>query len=458
MDSTQYEILALTLRYWYVALCIYVFFQTSVMTLKEVFSKKTSIEKRTGNVPFVMVLFTLSAFGLLAFIDGKLDIATLVVGILISAVFLFQFYFMYMVFRGIDTTLLLIVDTLTLLGLIMLQRLTPELALKQVEWFAIGNIFLAAFIVFTNRLKYDKKFMYFLMIAGILLLLVVSILGESEAGARRAITVGPVSVQPSEFVKIIYILVLALYFKDRKSFFKSIPLFIFVGLTILIVVAQTDLGSALHYFLLFIIVYYISTSNWFITMLGIGAFALCSVISYKLFSHVRVRVQIWKDPWSDPTGTGYQLAQALIAMSSGGLTGLGLGMGQPFIIPASRTDFIFSAICEEMGILIGIMIIGFYILIIIKGLSLAVKLQDPLDTLLVTGATVSLAIQAFIIIGGVIKFIPLTGITLPFISYGGSSFVVALSLIGIIQGVTIKNYWLENEIAQQEEAGEYYDD
>ena len=167
----------------------------------------------------------------------------------------------------------------------------------------------------------------------------------------------------------------------------------------------------MHYFIVFLFVYQISTNDWLITMAAAGAGALASIIGYKIFSHVRVRVEAWKNPWADIGGKGWQVAQSLIAMGSGGLVGLGLGLGSPNIIPASRTDFIFAAICEEFGILVGGMVIGFFALILIRSMHKATLAQFSNDMLLACGSSVSLAVQAFIIIGGV--KIPLTGVTLP---------------------------------------------
>jgi len=205
-------------------------------------------------------------------------------------------------------------------------------------------------------------------------------------------------------------------------------------------VLQKDLGAAFLYFCLFVSLYYIATSDLLITCCTTLLASLGAVISYFLFGHVRVRIAAWRNPWADIENKGYQIAQSLIAIASGGWVGLGLGLGSPHVIPASRTDFIFAAICEEMGILVGIALIGLYMLIMLRGISTALAAREPGDSLLAMGAAVSLAIQSFTIIGGVVKFIPLTGVTMPFVSYGGSSMLVSFGLIGIIEAIASKNY------------------
>jgi cell division protein FtsW (lipid II flippase) len=460
VNSKQYEILSLTLRYWFVILITYIFVQSAAKTIKGLFADRR-MRRTTGNIPFILVLFSLSAFGLLAFgsPDG-FDVNTALLGVLVSAVILFQFYFLYYVFRGMDEILLLMVDTLAVLGFIMLQRLTPELALRQVEWFAAGNLLLFLFMLVFSRIKSLGWLIYPLMILGPAILFLVAFFGQESGGAMSRLPLGNISIQPSEFAKLIFIVVLAFALEERKTFRQNIPLYVFAASSVLAVVLQKDLGSALHYFLVFFFVYYIATNDWLLTLIAAGAGFAASILSYRIFSHVRVRVEAWKNPWADVGGKGYQVAQSQMAMGSGGWIGLGLGLGTPYIIPASRTDFIFAAICEEFGILVGGIVIGFYVLILVRSMQKALHAYTASDMLLACGAAISLAIQAFIIIGGVIKMIPLTGITLPFISYGGSSMVVSLCILGIIEGVSIKNHHIavETEDSLEDEEDEMQDE
>ena len=399
-----------------------------------------SDRRSTGNIPFILTLFSLSAFGLLAFRDPSgFDKDTALLGVLVSAMILFQFYFLYYVFRGMDEILLLMVDTLAILGFVILQRLTPTLALRQAEWFAAGNIVLFLAMLVIPHIRKPGWLLTPLMVLGPAIVFLVAFFGEKSGGATSKLPIGDFSIQPAEFAKVIFIVVLAYSLEEMQTFRQRIPALLFAMFSILGVAMQKDLGGALHYFLVFLFMYYIATSDWLVTAAAAGAGIAASVIGYHLFSHVQVRVEAWKNPWADVGGKGYQVAQSLMAMGSGGWFGMGLNLGEPYAIPASRTDFIFAAICEEFGILVGGMVIGLYILILIRSMQKALHAHRASDTLLASGASISLAIQAFIIIGGVIKMIPLTGITLPFVSYGGSSMIVSLSMVGIVEGVSVRN-------------------
>jgi cell division protein FtsW (lipid II flippase) len=455
VNDKQYEILALTLRYWFLLLIIYVFAKSVTRTIQDIFSD-TPVKRSTGNIPFVLVLFTLTSFGLLAMQNSQnFNTDTALMGVLVSAIVLFQFYMLYYLFPGLDEVLLLMVNTLSILGFVMLQRLTPELALRQVEWFAGGSVILIVIILVFGHIDGLGKLAYPMMILGPLILVLVALLGEESGGATSRLPIGQISIQPAELVKVIFVLVLAESLKQEKTFRGKVLLLLFVASSVLGVALQKDLGGALHYFVVFLFVYQISTNDWLLTGLASGAGILASIVGYKIFPHVRVRVEAWKNPWSDIEGRGWQVAQSLMAMGSAGLVGIGLGLGSPYIIPASRTDFIFAAICEEFGILVGGMVIGFYALILIRSMHKASKAQHPKDMLLACGSAISLAVQALIIIGGVVKMIPLTGITLPFVSYGGSSMVTSFALLGLIQSVSIKNYRFVREMEDQEDNQEY---
>lgn len=445
MPEKHYEIASLALRYWFVALIGTIFVKCLLATLKD-FKKSDGNEGDAERISALVVFLCLSAFGLLSVQNPEgIEIWVLVLGILASALFLFQFFALKFFFRGIDPYLLLMVDTLSVIGFIMLHRLDSDLAFRQVEWFGLSSIFLSIVLFVTRKLKTGKRFFYPLMGAGLILLLLTLILGEEVGGARSWLTIGEHSIQPSEFVKLIMIIVFAIDFSQAKTLKQRIPVLIFAALAVLLVVLQRDLGAALLYFSLFVFLYYIGTSDWKVTAAAILSGSLGATAAYHIFNHVRVRVAAWRNPWADVEGYGYQIIQSLIAIGSGGLVGSGLGLGKPAVIPAATTDFIFSAVCEEMGVLVGIFIIGFYILILMKGTTTALKAHTPFAALLAMGATISLAIQSFIIIGGVIKFIPLTGITVPFISYGGSSMMVSFGALGIMEGVADQSARAEKE-------------
>lgn len=438
MSDKKFEIISLTMRYWFIGLIIFIalrVFMEAIRTNKE---QNYRDEGPFGHIIFFMVIFISSAYALLAYKnpDG-FDQYTAILGLIVGASIVVQYNLFRLIFPGMDKLLLIIVDTLVIFGFIMLYRFNADLAISQIKYFGLGNFAFLFFAFFTHKVRVEDRFSYILMAIGCILLLLPILFGKETFGAKNWIEISGYSLQPSEFVKIILIFVFASWFKAENKFSENLPAFIFAGVTILLVVFQKDLGAALLYFYIFIFVYYIATSDWIIIALAGTAAALGSVVSYHLFSHVRVRVEAWRNPWRDIENKGYQIAHSLIAISSGGLIGTGLGLGSPQVVPAFKTDFIFATLCEEFGIITGLCIIGLYAMIVIRGVSIALRNKDSYKALLAFGATVALTLQAFTIIGGVIKMIPLTGVTMPFVSYGGSSMVVSLALIGVLEGVAI---------------------
>lgn len=460
MLSRQYEILALTLRYWLVFLMAFIFFQAFKDTWRSFRNRGQYIPVGNGNIPFVLSMFVMSAFTVLSMRQGQgIDEVVILLGVLIVSIVLFQYYLLKFIFDGLDGYIILIMDALAVLGFIMLHRLNPAMGFRQVEWFGIGNLALIMAMVFTIYINDGRKIYYPFMAMAFALLFYTLLKGTTHGGAKSWVEIGKKhAFQPSEFIKIILVFVMAIDLKDKKRWRDRLPMFIFAAMVTILVAAQRDLGTALLYFCIFIFMYYTATADWFTILGALGASSGGAVLSYKFFSHVRVRVQTWKNPWAAIEDKGYQIAQALIAIGSGGLNGTGLGLGIPQIIPASKTDFIFAAICEEMGILIGLMMIGFYAIIIMRGITIALNAYTPFDAILCVGATASIAIQSFIIIGGVIKLIPLTGVTMPFVSYGGSSMLASLGLVGIIEGVAIKTYRRrQSEVNEQHEEEENWE-
>lgn len=217
------------------------------------------------------------------------------------------------------------------------------------------------------------------------------------------------------------------------------PLLMMWGLSVLFLVAQRDLGAALLFFGTFLAMVYMATGRKGYVVLGMFMFLLAAVGAYLLFGHVQTRVQIWLDPWPLAEGKGYQVIQSIFALTSGGLTGTGLGLGYPRFVPEVHTDFIFSALVEEMGLAGGIGVILIYIFFIYRGFRIALLAKTGFGALLAGGLTALMAIQTLTILGGVTKFIPLTGITLPFVSYGGSSMVANFVLLGLLLNVSHRN-------------------
>jgi cell division protein FtsW (lipid II flippase) len=265
--------------------------------------------------------------------------------------------------------------------------------------------------------------------------------GKTVNGSRNWIDLGPIAFQPSEIIKILYIMFLACKYSGswNKPLFKVSPTImtgIVTYLYILFLVFQRDWGTILVVFLIFIFMIYVYEDvKWFLPA-NIAAAVIVGILGYLFLYHIKVRVGVWLNPWEDVSNKGYQIAQSLFAIASGGYFGRGLGNGTPDYIPEVHTDFIFSAICEEMGVFGGAAVIILYFLFAYRCFKITLNTQNSYNKAVGLGLTLMFAVQTFIIIGGVIKFIPLTGITLPFISYGGTSIVVSFASLGIMQAIS----------------------
>jgi cell division protein FtsW (lipid II flippase) len=213
------------------------------------------------------------------------------------------------------------------------------------------------------------------------------------------------------------------------------PAILFAGACLALLMLQRDLGTALIYYLTTVVMFYAACGNVPLTMLGLLGGAGAAVMGYRMFAHVKARVAMWRNPWSDPLDKGYQIIQALLAVSSGGLFGVGLGQGTPEKIPMYYNDFIFAVICEQLGIVFGLLVIAAYAALIVRCVHVALRSRRSFDLLLGCGVAAMLAIQTFMIVGGIIKMIPLTGVTMPFVSYGGSSLISCMAMIGIVHGI-----------------------
>ena len=280
------------------------------------------------------------------------------------------------------------------------------------------------------------------------LLVLPLFIGKETYGAKNWFYVGGISVQPSEIVKLTLIIVISRFMADRRL----IPWLGFSVACLGVLMLQADLGTALLYYGVALMLYFASSGNPVLMLCGIGGGVGAALLGYQKFAHVKKRVAIWLDPWSDYDNAGYQLIQSLMAIASGGVLGVGLGLGSPTTIPVYHTDFIFSVICEQFGMLFGSCVLLMYVAIIWRGTSIAMAARTRFHGLLAMGCTAMLGLQTFIIIGGVIKLIPLTGVTMPFVSYGGTSLVACLCLIGLIQGVSSVN---EDDLARDADLADY---
>ncbi|MCD8241160.1 MAG: FtsW/RodA/SpoVE family cell cycle protein [Lachnospiraceae bacterium] len=285
---------------------------------------------------------------------------------------------------------------------------------------------------------------------GFLLLLVVLIAGTVSSGAKLTITIIGVSCQPSEFVKILFIVFVAGMLREDRSFRQVALTTALAAAYVLVLVASKDLGGALIFFVTYLVMLYVATKQplWFFAGLIAGSGA--AWVAWKLFAHVQTRVLAWSDPFSVIDNEGYQITQSLFAIGTGGWFGMGIGQGMPYKIPVVEEDFIFAAIAEELGILFAIILIFVYLCSFYMIINIAMCLKDSYYKLVALGLGTMLTFQVFLCVGGVIKFIPSTGVTLPFVSYGGSSLLSTFVMWAIIQGIYLKR---SDEVAEYDRRG-----
>lgn len=331
----------------------------------------------------------------------------------------------------VDRLLLAIVNFLCALGVLVLYTTNPDMGIQQAIYYCIGTIFMLFCILFV-KYAFSWEFITLpLLIVSLVFLCLPIIFGKEINGAKNWIHISGVSVQPSEIVKISLIIISA-YAMSR---FRRVYWIVFLGVSMIILMLQRDLGAVLLYFTVIIFMYYSSNGSKRI-MAGMGLIGMSSaVFAYNRFSHIKRRVAIWINPWADYQNSGYQLVQSLVAIASGGLLGMGLGLGNPTVVPIYHTDFIFAVICEQFGLIFGGLVLGLYALLVIRAGFIAQTAQTRFHALLAIGCSSMIAVQTFVIIAGVIKLIPLTGVTMPFVSYGGSSLVSSMGIVGLLQGV-----------------------
>ena len=370
--------------------------------------------------------------------------------------------------RG-DQLLLPAVATVGGIGIVMLNRLPQDLlgtdvlgvrmgmATTQLLWFAIG---LGAMVLVADRFRDDgilRHFKYTWALAGTALLVITFLFGREVNGARLWIYVGPVGFQPGEAIKIVLVIFIAGYLAEKRTLLSDasmrigplrfpplpylLPMIAIFVAVMLIVIVSRDLGTALLFLGIFLTMLFVATGRRSYVLLGLVLFVAGSFVAYNLFGHVRVRVDNWIDPFADPTGTGYQTVQALYAFGRGGLFGEGLGQGLPMIggrlpIPALPTDFIFAAVAEELGLMGAVALLGVVAVLVFRGLRTAILARDDFSAMLAVGLTVSLGLQTIIIAAGNVKLVPLTGITFPFLSYGGSSLLASFVVIGLLLAIS----------------------
>ena len=337
---------------------------------------------------------------------------------------------------------LLIVNNMCMLlsiGFLILSRLKFDKAIKQFQIVVLSMALSFIVPVIVRKVKLLKDLTWLYGIVGIGLLGVVLVLATISGGAKLSIEIGGITFQFSELVKITFVFFVAGMLREDQSFKRVVITTVVAALHVLILVLSKDLGSALVFFVAYIVMLYVATKKPLYALAGLAAGCLAAVAAYFMFNHVRQRVIAWKDPIAvyDQIGGGYQLAQGLFGISAGGWFGMGLGQGMPTIIPVVDKDFIFAAICEELGAIFAICMLLVCMSCYLMIVNVSMKMSKPFYKLIAMGLGAEYAFQVFLTVGGSSKFIPLTGITLPLVSYGGSSVICSIMMFAIIQGLYI---------------------
>jgi peptidoglycan glycosyltransferase len=366
-------------------------------------------------------------------------------------------------YRG-DQLLLPLAGTIGGVGMVMLNRLAPQLAetrafgldldvaQTQLLWFAVGISAMLATALLLRDDGWLRHYKYTWALAGIALLLFTFLFGTEVNGARLWIYLGPIGFQPGEFIKIVLVVFIAGYLAENRALLRDaslrigpikvpplpylLPMLAIFVFVMLVVVVGKDLGTALLFFGIFLTMLFVATGRRSYVLIGLILFLAGSVVAYQLFPHVAGRVDIWIDPWSDPVDAGYQVVRGLYAFGRGGLFGEGLGQGLPTSIPFVSTDFIFAAVAEELGMVGALALLALFLTLVFRGLRVAVMARDDFSAMLAVGLTTSIGLQTLIIVAGNLKLVPLTGITLPWVSYGGSSLLASFLVLGLLLSVS----------------------
>ncbi len=365
---------------------------------------------------------------------------------------------------GADPAILPISFALSGIGIAFITRLAPELAMKQIGWLLLGVVFMVIVLAFVKNLERLTQYKYSIMLIGLVLLLspLLPVVGNEIYGSRIWLSIAGFSFQPGEIAKICIVVFLAAYLAQNREMLSVfthrigpiripdpralVPVLVMWAIALMVVAFEKDLGSALVLFFVFLTMLYVATGKKSYFVIGLVLIALGFVAAYFAFSHVQIRVETWLDPFADPTDTGYQLVQSIFSIADGGLFGVGIGNGMAGQIPIVESDFIFSAIAEEAGLLGAAGVLLLYLCFAIRGILSAARAKSDISSFIAVGLTAIIILQGFIIVGGVTRLIPLTGLTLPFVSQGGSSLLASFIIIGMLLRVSDQGTGLGTEM------------
>ena len=379
---------------------------------------------------------------------AQLSLETLSVPIGLIVAFVAAHIAIRLLAPGADPAILPLVFILSGIGITFVTRLAPEDAMGQVVWLFVSVAAMVATLILIPNLDRLADYKFTLGLTGVALLLMPAIFGTEIYGSKLWIRIGGFSFQPGEIAKILIVLFLAAYLSENRELLSAsshkvgpftlprlrmlTPMLVMWGMCLVVVVFERDLGSAVLFFTLFVVMLYVATGRIGYVLVSLALLAIGGALSYKFFSHVRVRFQIWLDPFADPSGSGLQIVQSIYSLADGGLVGSGIGKGMPTLIPVVKSDFIFSAVAEDMGLLGGAAVLLRVLLLAVRGLTTAARAKSDMSAFTAVGLTTALSFQAFLIVGGVTKLLPLTGVTLPFMSQGGSSLLSSFIVIGLL--------------------------
>ena len=411
--------------------------------------------------PLVVLLFAMIALNQ----GSEVTLDNLTVPLAMFAIFVVAHIAMRKLAPGADPAILPISFALSGVGIAFITRLAPDLAMKQVGWLFLGIVFMIAVLIFIKNLDKLANYKYTIMIVGIILLMspMLPVIGNEIYGSRIWLSIGGFSLQPGEIAKICIVIFLASYFAQNREMlsvfthsvgpFKLpdlrslLPVLVMWIIALLIIVFEKDLGSALVLFFVFLVMLYVTTGKKPYIVISVFIIAVGLVLAYFLFGHVQVRVDTWLNPFADPTNTGYQLVQSIFSIADGGLFGVGIGNGMADQIPIVESDFIFSAIAEETGLLGAAGLLLLYLCFAIRGILTAARAKTDVSSFMALGFTAIIVLQAFIIVGGVTRLIPLTGLTLPFVSQGGSSLLASFIIVGFLMRASDQGTGIGTEMA-----------
>lgn len=412
-------------------IALYTFFNFHIFSAKDE-NKKRKICRRQN---FSMFLIHLLAY-IITWFETRDE--RILVFYLAQVLFFLVYLFLYRLFyRNVSRLLVNNMCMLLAVGFIMLTRLSFDRAMKQFIIVVAAAVITWIIPFLIDHVWQLSRIPWIYGIGGIILLGIVCIAGTSSFGAQLSLEVGDFSIQPSEFVKISYVFFIATMFYKSTDFKTVITVTVVASIHVLILVISKDLGSALIFFVAYVFMLFVATGKWLYLLAGIGGGSLASLLAYQIFGHVRTRVMAWLNPWSDIAGKGYQITQSLFAIGTGGWFGMGLYRGMPRKIPVVEKDFIFSAISEELGAIFALCLLLICLGCFLQFMMIAGKMQAVFYKLIAFGLGTIYIFQVFLNVGGVTKFIPSTGVTLPLVSYGGSSILSTFIIFGVIQGLYI---------------------